>query len=255
MECPYCTESLKFEATVCKSCSRDLTLVRPLLSEVHELSLELDKLQRRSQQLDAQIARRERPIATYGSYLVFQVIVPVLLLIAAHALIIIFLDLSPLYLRIASIVIPLPFGVAAVALSKMEWRSVSAIALFVGVVSVGLMLTIVGIVDKVPIIPESWRDWREFAEYAMSVALAYLTGALIAGAVPRMISSAIHDDNRPNAFAIRSAAFLGGNVSKASVHRRARRIQELIQTAGPLGGVVATAAGSAFTGLKSVLGS
>lgn len=255
MECPYCTESLKFEATVCKSCSRDLTLVRPLLSEIHELSIALDKLQRKSRRLDTRIARRERPLTTFGLYISCYVVAPIVLLLAAHVLIVMVLDLSPLYLRIASLVIPLPFGAAAVAVSRIGRSEVIAMALVVGIVSVWLMLTVVGLADKVAIIPENFRDWREFGEYAVSVALSYLTGCLIAGGIPLVVSALIHDDNRPSAFAVRSASLLGGNVSNVSVHRRARRIQELVQTAGPLGGVVATAAGSVWTGLKSVLGS
>jgi len=38
------------------------------------------------------------------------------------------------------------------------------------------------------------------------------------------------------------------------MRRRARRIQDLIQTVGPLAGVVVTAAGSVYTGLKGVFG-
>jgi len=38
------------------------------------------------------------------------------------------------------------------------------------------------------------------------------------------------------------------------LRRRARRIQELIKTLGPLAGLVATAGGSIYTGLKGVLG-
>ncbi len=38
------------------------------------------------------------------------------------------------------------------------------------------------------------------------------------------------------------------------MRRRARRIQNLMQTVGPLAGVVATAAGSIYTGLKGIAG-
>ena len=38
------------------------------------------------------------------------------------------------------------------------------------------------------------------------------------------------------------------------MRRRARRIQDLMQTLGPLGGVLATAGGSIYTGLKGMLG-
>jgi hypothetical protein len=47
---------------------------------------------------------------------------------------------------------------------------------------------------------------------------------------------------------------LGQHVGKETMRRRARRIQDLIRTVGPLVGVLATAAGSVYTGLKGVLG-
>jgi hypothetical protein len=47
---------------------------------------------------------------------------------------------------------------------------------------------------------------------------------------------------------------VGQHVGEDAMRRRARRIQDLMQTVGPLAGVVATAAGSIYTGLKGMLG-
>jgi hypothetical protein len=47
---------------------------------------------------------------------------------------------------------------------------------------------------------------------------------------------------------------LGRHVGQETMRRRARRIQDLMQTVGPLLGVIATAAGSIYTGLKGVFG-
>ena len=44
-------------------------------------------------------------------------------------------------------------------------------------------------------------------------------------------------------------------VAKETMRRRARRIQDLLQTVGPLAGMLANAAGSVYTGLKGILGS
>jgi hypothetical protein len=49
------------------------------------------------------------------------------------------------------------------------------------------------------------------------------------------------------------ARFLGQHVGEGQLRRRARLIQDLIQTAGPLAGVAATAVGS-IAGLKGVVG-
>ena len=42
--------------------------------------------------------------------------------------------------------------------------------------------------------------------------------------------------------------------SVETMRRRARRIQDLMQTIGPLGGLIATAVGTIYTGLKGVFG-
>ncbi len=46
MECPFCIETIKDKSVVCKSCTRDLTLVRPVIFEIQEMIAELDALQR-----------------------------------------------------------------------------------------------------------------------------------------------------------------------------------------------------------------
>jgi hypothetical protein len=51
------------------------------------------------------------------------------------------------------------------------------------------------------------------------------------------------------------SVFLITDVAKETMRRRARRIQDLLQTVGPLAGMLANAAGSIYTGMKGILGS
>jgi len=44
MECPFCAETIKDEATACKHCSRDLRVVRPVMLKIEEIVAELDRL-------------------------------------------------------------------------------------------------------------------------------------------------------------------------------------------------------------------
>jgi hypothetical protein len=69
--------------------------------------------------------------------------------------------------------------------------------------------------------------------------------------LPRILSQG----GKPNAAAFRIARLLGAHVGEEQLRRRARLIQDLLQTIGPLAGVVATAVGSVYAGLKGVIGS
>ena len=57
MECPFCAETIKDEAVVCKHCSRDLRVVRPVIIEIEKIVIELDALQRELDQTNARIER------------------------------------------------------------------------------------------------------------------------------------------------------------------------------------------------------
>jgi hypothetical protein len=60
--------------------------------------------------------------------------------------------------------------------------------------------------------------------------------------------------SKPNAVAYNIARALGQHVGEDQLRRRARMIQNLIRTIGPLAGIAVTASGSLYTGLKGVFG-
>jgi hypothetical protein len=59
---------------------------------------------------------------------------------------------------------------------------------------------------------------------------------------------------KPSAVAYNIARALGGHVGEEQLRRRARVIQDLLLTLGPLSGIVMTAGGSIYAGLKGVFG-
>jgi len=115
MECPFCAETIKEEALVCSHCSRDLRIVRPVVIEVQQLVTELDQLQLELDRINTQLAFFDRPVHFVLRNAALYVLAPTLLLLAAHAIVTILLDVSPVYLRIASVIIPIPFGMALYA--------------------------------------------------------------------------------------------------------------------------------------------
>jgi hypothetical protein len=253
MECPFCAETIKEEALVCSHCSRDLRIVRPVVIEVQQLVTELDQLQLELDRINTQLAFFDRPVHFVLRNAALYVLAPTLLLLAAHAIVTILLDVSPVYLRIASVIIPIPFGMALYAANKIGVRGSIGLGIATALLGVIGMLVVVGYIDKVPVVPDTAREWREAIEYSLSIALAYVTGDLLATLILRLLPNAMATSGRPSAMAVRLARLLGQHGPDV-MRRRARRIQELIKTIGPLVGLIVTAGGSIYTGLKSVLG-
>jgi hypothetical protein len=254
MECPFCAETIKEEALVCRHCSRDLRVVRPIIIENQNLVAELDQLQLELDRINTQLAFHDRPVPFVLRQGLLYVLLPSLLLLAAHIVVTILLDVSAIYLRIASVIIPIPFGVMLYAVGKIGVRGAAGFGAVTALLSVSAMLAAIGYVDKVPIVPDTFREWREAIEYAVSIMLAYVTGSLLAMLILRSLPNAMAASGRPSAMAVRLARMFGQHVGPEVLRRRARRIQELIKTLGPLAGVMVTLVGSIYTGLKSVLG-
>ena len=254
MECPFCAEKVKHEAIACSHCSRDLRVVRPVLLEIEDLVFELDKLRQELDRTGARLERLKHPLRCFVTYSASYVLVPVFLLVIAHVLVTIVFNIQPIYLRLASVIIPIPFGVLAYAISRLGLRGAFLLGIMAAAISVSLMLVVTGVNDDVPILPASRAEWREVAEYTASICLAFVTGNILAISVFRVLPSTLSSGGRPNPAAYRLARLLGQNVGEEQLRKRARLIQDLMQTAGPVAGVATTAIGSIYTGLKGVIG-
>jgi len=254
MECPFCAEDFNEEALACKNCGRDLRLVRPLIEQNVALVAQIEVLQLQVDRAHAVLARATSPLTFWLFHSAIYLLVPFILLIAAHFVITMVLDISPLYLRLASMVIPLPFGFALLWLShhSIRWSIMEGILL--GLLSVGAMLTVVAFVDRVPILPESIRDWRETLEYVASIALAYVTGSVIAVLARRMLPRTLDASGAPSPFAMTIARIIGRHVGAQALRRRAQTIQDNFGTIATASAAVAAGAGSIYTGIRALMG-
>jgi hypothetical protein len=254
MECPFCAETIKNEAIACKHCSRDLRVVRPTLLEIDEIVADLDKLRRDLDRVNVTLERYKNPLRYFGTHAVLYVVIPSILLVIAHILVTITFDLSPIPLRIASIAVPLLLGFVAYPLHRISAMGAFLLALLAASVSILSMLTVTGIHDRVPILPTVWVEWREVFEYGASILLAFVSGNILGVLVFQILPRELAQGGKPNAFAFRLARLLGQHVGEEQLRRRARLIQDLLRTVGPLIGVAATAIGSIYAGLKGLLG-
>jgi hypothetical protein len=261
MECVYCFSTVDDKANVCKVCKRDLYLFRPLLEKVKELEDKLAEhqdpveLRARVDELEVQLAteraQAERKQATPWRVLadIAQFIfIPLALLLLAHALVTVVYDTSMVYLRIVSMVLPLPFGIYL-----FNSRKRSILAWFLGTAalagaSVIGMSAITAWVDQTPVLPQSMVEWREFIEYAASITFSFLTGMLLGGMVYQRKHRVTTKKDAPFLTALLTG-FTKGKSSPKDIHDTIKKLEEMGGSLVAAG----TTAMSIYTGLKAFM--
>ena len=281
MRCPYCASEVPQAAIVCPHCTRDFYLFKPLLERVELLETRLQTeelthesriaaLERQISELKAAqpagagvaavIASGEAPAPSGGTPL-FSVrktrrywvslalaLGPALaLLIAAHVVLLFVYDVKPLYLRIASMLIPIPFGFALLVWHPDRFRSSAVGGFAMAVIAVWLMLVTTALVDDVPVVPQTVRDVREVLEYMASIGLAFLTGLLLGKLRYRRLAT----KSEPGRLVVLLAElFTTDKEGELGVLRLAGRIQKMIATLTPIG----TGVASVYAGIKALFG-
>ena len=261
MNCPYCLSEVSEEAHVCKTCSRDLYLLKPMMAKIASLEGQLAAIP--SQEVnELRIAQLEylleeqnqqlinRPLFAWVKDIALYLLVPLLLLLLAHWLIVIVYDTKMIYLRIISMILPLPF-----AYFLFKSHAHKLFPWFVGVVFLAIssvigMSWITSLVDRTPIWPQNFFEWKEVLEYSASIAFSFLTGMLLGG-VAYAGKQRRRQAGIMNALIKVASTQSAGGVSIQGMHGLMKSLQDYGGTVVALG----TTAVSIYTGLKGIIGS
>jgi len=161
------------------------------------------------------------------------------LLLVIHYLFVIKFDINTVFLRVASVVVPM---VVASSISSC-WRAPMGLHLVVapllGIASVMMMAGVVSVIDHVPWLPTTKRDVFEFAEYILSIALAHIAGILTARAISRLLERRHRNASR----------FKDTAPKAEQAFRGVLKVHELWEAAAPL---LATG-GALWAGLRAIV--
>jgi hypothetical protein len=273
MRCPYCVSEIDDQALACPRCARDLYLFKPLLEKIEQLEkavaeqaraaaanaeariagLEKELAELKAQRAEAipvEVEVRPSPAMHPPGYAgaLFQALIPVLvMLLAAHWVMLFIFDTKPLYLRLVTMLIPLPFGyLLASSHPGRLWTSAAA-GFGTAVLAVFGMLTVTALIDKVPVLPQDTREFRETLEYVASIGLAFATGVMLGEFMPAFREKG----SKPHRVVLLlSRAFVPDEEGTLGIEKAAKKIDKLVKAATP----AATGAASIYAGIKAFLG-
>lgn len=253
LQCPYCLEDVKPDALVCRTCSRDIAVPKPLMeanaaltARVAELEAALAQAERALPAVAPEIVAPEATPANLVRAFFLYGVLPVLLLVAIHYFLIVRLDARLIWLRVASIALPAAFGFYFELKWRPRWFVLLPVAAGVAFAAVLGMSWVVHLVDGDAILPASAVVWRETLEYVASIGLAYTLGSLLCAAL-----RPLHHHRRGLLDRLALLIAMGGGGPKAGKPLEAR-IERLVKLMN-LAISAATAGGAIYTGLKATL--
>ncbi len=254
MHCPCCISEINDEALVCPVCRRDLYLFKPLMERIDVLEKQVaarDEVLVHLQGVavdpeNAIVAAQEeeeQAVMPGRAEWLRNWLVPLVLLLLAHGLIVVIYDLNTLYLRLVSLLIPLPFGVLIVSRARCPiWLLTVLVASLAGLAVFG-MSALNALVDGTPILPVGMREWREFFEYSTSIGLSYVTGVIIGGMSRRRARA-----QRMAGLSVALAHLVSNGAEKTE------KFQVVVKRFNDLGGALMAAATTAIAIYSGLLG-
>ena len=267
MRCPYCISEIDDAAIACPHCARDLYLFKPLLEKISQLEKAVAaSAETRIAALEAEVAafkqatapavavqsvletrEVEGPGPTYA-LMMLKTLLPVFaLLVAAHGVLLFVFDVKPIILRVATLLIPMPFGfLLASHFAGRFWKSTGA-GFVVALAAVWAMLAVTAMIDKVSVLPQDGRELRETAGYVLGIGLAFAAGIMAGEFLPALKKKG----SQPHRVVLLVArAVTLDEEGKLGIEKAAKQIDKLVKVAAP----AATGAAALYTGINSLLG-
>jgi hypothetical protein len=97
-------------------------------------------------------------------------------MLVTHYVIVNAFDLDTIYLRLASFVLPFPFGAVFFWQTRLNPIAAFAVGAVLGVIAVAAMTISTAVRYQQPLIPSGTLEWLENAEYVVAIALGFVGG-------------------------------------------------------------------------------
>jgi hypothetical protein len=113
-------------------------------------------------------------------------VTPLILLLAAHFLVVVALDWNIVYLWLAALTTPLIFGAAFSWFSGRGAGAACGLAIALGLVAAAGMTVSESLATGDPMLPQSRLEWLDNFQFAASMALSFVAGYFAARVLPKL---------------------------------------------------------------------